>query len=231
MLPAHDLTLLGFGPHAYPMLVELAAAHWGKEASQLRVQVIHNLPASQGMLQGVMPASWRAPGFTPLENWQPSEADGTCMLGVLREPAASAVWGAVHAATGLSETALGVVVHPSADIAPSAVLGPGTWVQPHATVATMSRLGMCSYVNRHASVGHHNVWGAFSRINPGAHTAGSVVLGDRVTIGMGALIREGTCLANGAVVGAGSLVLKDVGQDQTVMGVPAKPRIPQRAAS
>lgn len=231
MPPVHDLTLLGFGPHAYPMLVELAAAHWGKGAAALRVQIVHNLPASQEMLQGVMPKGWASPVFMPLASWKPSDADGSCMLGVLREPAASAVWTTVHAATGLPVAALDVMVHPSAEIAPSAILGPGTWVQPHATVATMSHLGMCSYVNRHASVGHHNVWGAFSRINPGAHTAGSVIVGDRVTIGMGALIREGTRLGDGAVVGAGSLVLQDVQQDQTVMGVPAKPRVPRSSAS
>lgn len=224
MKPAHDLTLLGFGPHAYPMLLELAAAQWSRRPSELKVQVIHNLPASKDMLAGLIPHDWPSPSFVELRDWMPSKTDGTCMLGVLREPAASSVWRAFQDAKDLPESSLGVVVHPTADIAPSAVLGHGTWVQPHATVATMSQLGMCCYVNRHASVGHHNHWGAFSRINPGAHTAGSVVLGERVTVGMGALIREGTQVGDAAIIGAGSLVLKDVEAGQIVMGTPAKPR-------
>lgn len=230
MRSAHDLTLLGFGPHAFPMLLELAAADWGRPIADLKLQVIHNLPASASMLEGIVPPHWPLPDFLPLDEWTPSSADGTLMLGVLREPAASSVWGVFQSAKGLSESALGVIVHPSAEVAPSAVLGPGTWVQPHAVIASMSRLGLCSYVNRHASVGHHNVWGAFCRINPGAHTAGSVVMGDRVTIGMGALVREGTRVGDGAVIGAGSTVLRDVEAGQTVMGTPAKPRLPKQTA-
>ena len=230
MQPAHDLTLLGFGPHAYPMLLELAAACWKKSPKDLRVQVIHNLPVKPGALKGVMPDSWPQPSFTPMASWKPGERDGVRMPGVLREPAVSLTWDAMQKSTRLKVEDLGVLVHPSAQVASSAELGPGTWVQPHATVATMSKLGPCCYVNRHASVGHHNAWGAFSRINPGAHTAGSVVLGERVTIGMGALVREGTKVESGAIIGAGSLVLKDVLEGQTVMGVPAVPR-PSKLAS
>lgn len=207
------------------MLLEMAAAQWGKQPANLKVKIIHNLPLSDGMLDGIIPSDWPAPDFVSLEEWSPSDADGTRMLGVLREPAASIIWKAVESAKDLPETALGVIVHPTAEISPSAVLGPGTWIQPHAVVSAMSRLAMCCYVNRHASVGHHNTWGAFSRINPGAHTAGLVVLGERVTIGMGALVRERTQVGDGATIGAGSLVLRDVDEGQVVMGTPAKPRV------
>ena len=161
MQPVHDLTLLGFGPHAYPMLVELAAACWKKSPEDLRVQVIHNLPVTPGALHGIMPEGWPQPSFKPMASWEPGEWDGVRMPGVLREPAVSLTWEAMQKAKGLKVEELGVLVHPSAQVAPSAELGPGTWVQPHATVATMSKLGPCCYVNRHASVGHHNVWGAF----------------------------------------------------------------------
>ena len=221
---AHDLTLLGLGLHAYPLLVELAGAAWGRPPEELKVQVIHNLPASLDMLQDTIPDDWPGPHFVSLDQWVPGPGDGVRMPGVLREPAASLVWQVMSAATGLDVAQLGVIVHPTAEVAPSAFLGPGTWVQPGATIATMSRLGMCCHVNRMASVGHHNHWGSFSRINPGAHTAGSVVLGERVTVGMGALVREGVRVGDGAIIGAGSLVLKDVAEGHTVMGVPAKPR-------
>lgn len=231
MARAHDLTLLGFGPHAYPMLVEMAAASWGRPVQALKVRVIHNLPASAGMLEGVVPDDWPRPELLSLEDWAPGPDDGVLMPGVLREPAASQVWQVMSEVKGLEPSQLGVIVHPSAQVAPSAVLGSGTWVQPGAAVATMSRLGICCYVNRMASVGHHNKWGPFSRINPGAHTAGSVVLGDRVTIGMGALVREGVSIGHGAIVGAGSLVLRDVEAGVTVMGVPARERSLNTGAS
>ena len=82
------------------------------------------------------------------------------MPGVLREPTRVHCLAVVSEAKGLRPSDLGVLVHSTAHVAPSATLGPGTWVQPNATVASMSHLGMCCHVNRNASVGHPHTVGA-----------------------------------------------------------------------
>ncbi len=215
-----DLTLLGHSPRSYPVLVELAAEAWGRSAEASRVQIVHNLPLPDEL--GV-PDGWHAPSPVDLSDWHPDSLDGVIMPGVMAEPAVSAVVTQVLAQTAMPISRFGTIVHPSASVAPSAQIGPGTWIHPHATVASLSVLGPCCSVNRNASVGHHNRWGAFSRLNPGAHTAGLCQLGERVTIGIGAAVRQKLTLGDGAFVGGGSMVVKDVLAGQTVVGVPAKP--------
>ena len=219
---AFDLTLLGFSPVSSPVLAELAAEAWAVPVERLRVQIVHNLPMP---VEHGWPEDWPEPSCIDLTRWRPGPEDGITMPGVMHEPAVSEVMKAVMAATDFDFSHLGVIVHPTAAIAPSAQLGPGTWVHAMSTVAAFSQLGPCCHVNRNASVGHHNLWGAFSRINPGAHTAGLCQIGDRVTIGIGAALRQGVHVGDGATVGGGSMVLKHVEAGATVVGNPARPLV------
>lgn len=215
-----DLTLLGFSPRSYPVLVELAGDAWNRDAAALRVQVVHNLPLPETL---ELPTGWNAWTATPLSNWTPCAQDGVVMPGVMHEPAVSTVVQLAMATTGLKMEDLGTVIHPTAAIAPSSSIGPGTWIHAQATVASLSKLGPCCHVNRNASVGHHNTLGAFSRLNPGAHTAGFCQLGNRVTIGIGAVIRQEIHIGEGATVGGGGVVIRNVEPGQVVVGNPAKP--------
>ena len=219
---AFDLTLLGFSALSYPVLVELAAEAWRRDAATLRVQVVHNLPMPEGL---ELPEGWGDPVPTPLENWSPGSDDGVIMPGVMHEPAVSTVVRLVSATTGIEWAQLGTIIHPTAAVAPSASIGPGTWIHAQTTVASMSRLGPCCHINRNASVGHHNTWGAFSRLNPGAHTGGLCQLGERVTIGIGAAVRQEIHIGDGATVGGGSMVIRNVEPGQVVVGNPAKPLV------
>ena len=216
---AFDLTLLGFSPLSYPVLVELAAESWKRDASSLRVRVVHNLPLAE--TTGI-PADWIRPSAVPLADWKPSTADGVIMPGVMHEPAVSTVMHSVLATAGLAMDQLGTVIHPTASIAPSASIGPGTWIHAQTTIASLSHIGPCCHINRNASVGHHNSWGAFSRLNPGAHTAGLCTIGDRVTIGIGAAVRQEINIGDGATVGGGSMVIRNVEPGVLVVGNPAK---------
>ena len=64
--------------------------------------------------------------------------------------------------------------------------------------------------------------GDFCNINPGVHLAGRITIGDGVFIGIGASVKENIRIGNNVVIGAGSVVLKDVPDNTTVYGVPAK---------
>ena len=56
----------------------------------------------------------------------------------------------------------------------------------------------------------------------GAVLAGSVKVGKSTFIGAGAVIKQGVNIGNNVIIGAGSVVLKDVPNNVTWAGVPAK---------
>lgn len=215
----YDLTLLGFSPRSSAMLIEIAADAWGMHPAELKVQIVFNRPPEPSE----HPLYWNPLHWVSLEEWTPSPSDGRIMPGVMTEPAASTVWSEVHKQKGLGFDALSVVIHPTAWLARTAEVGPGTWIHQQATVASFARIGACCTVNRNASVGHHNVMGNFSRLNPGANTAGFCQIGERVTIGVGANCRDRLIIGDGAFVGAGSVVVKNVEPGVVIIGNPGRP--------
>ena len=52
--------------------------------------------------------------------------------------------------------------------------------------------------------------------------AGGVTIGDYAWIGMGAIIKQEVLVGQNAVVGMGSVVIKEIPNNNTVVGVPAR---------
>lgn len=130
------------------------------------------------------------------------------------------VWTLRLAAQGLT---LATVIHPTAWISPRATLGGGTVILAQAVVGTGARLGRAVIVNTGASVDHDCTLDDGVHVSPGARLAGGVTMGERGWIGIGAVVREGLSLGQAVRVGAGAAVVKPVENDQTVVGVPARP--------
>lgn len=116
-----------------------------------------------------------------------------------------------------------MVLHTTAWISPSAVLGEGCQILPKAVVHTNARLGDHVLVNTAAIVEHDCVIGAHCHIATGAVLCGNVTIGEASHIGAGAVIRQGITIGAGALVAAGAVVVRDVLDGQTVVGVPARP--------
>lgn len=119
------------------------------------------------------------------------------------------------------------IVHPMACISASARLGGGTVAMAGAVVNADAAVGMGGILNTGCSVDHDCVLGDAVHISPGAHLAGDVHVGDRSWIGIGASVRQGVRIGSGAIVGVGAAVVSDVADGLTVVGVPAKPRLPE----
>ena len=60
------------------------------------------------------------------------------------------------------------------------------------------------------------------RIFPRTETPGAVEIGADVWIGGGAIILSGVTIGDRAIVGAGAIVTRDVAEDTTVVGNPAR---------
>lgn len=117
---------------------------------------------------------------------------------------------------------LGTLVHPSAVISRSAVIGPGCVIFPNVVVGAQTMIGRGTIVNRGALIGHHTTIGRDCFLGPGANVAGKVTIGDRVQIALAAVVRDAIQVGDDAIVGAGGVAVRDVAARTTVVGLPAR---------
>jgi sugar O-acyltransferase (sialic acid O-acetyltransferase NeuD family) len=114
------------------------------------------------------------------------------------------------------------LVHPGAQVSPTARLGKGTIVGPGTVIAAGTRVGSHVILNRGCLIGHHIEVGDYVTISPGTNIGGKARIGDLCYVGMGAIILDGISIGSHSVVGAGAVVTKDVPESVQVIGIPAR---------
>lgn len=120
---------------------------------------------------------------------------------------------------------LATVVSPRATLSRRATLGNGVVVAPGAVVNTGAVIGDGVIINTGATVDHDCVIGAYAHIAPGSHLAGNVQIGEGALVGIGACVLPGVRIGAWATVGAGAAVHREVADETTVVGVPAKRQV------
>ena len=107
-------------------------------------------------------------------------------------------------------------VHSSAKVGVGSVIFAGSIVQPDTLIGEHAILNTGSIID-------HDCWiGNFVHICPGVSIAGNVTIRDGAWIGIGAQVIQGISIGEGAVVGAGATVIRDVPDNVTVVGTPAR---------
>ena len=114
------------------------------------------------------------------------------------------------------------IIHPTAVISESAMVGCGTVVFANVVINPNSTIGRGCILNTASTVDHDCILGDGVHISPGAHLGGNVVVGDCSWIGIGASVKHGVSIGKNVIVGAGAAVVKDIPDGVTVVGVPAK---------
>lgn len=125
-------------------------------------------------------------------------------------------------ATRLGFKEAAVVIDPTAVIASTTTVAPGTYVNSMANVGAATRIGAHTFINRGVSIGHHVVIDDFASVGPGAIIAGGVRIGRGAVIGAGAIVLQELEIGANAVVGAGAVVTKSVAAQTLVVGNPAR---------
>jgi sugar O-acyltransferase (sialic acid O-acetyltransferase NeuD family) len=114
------------------------------------------------------------------------------------------------------------VTHPSAIIARSAEIGPGSIIMAGAVVSNACRVGAGALLGTRSSIDHDCVLGDCVSLAPGATTGGGVRIGECTAIGLGANVIHGVEIGKHNVVGAGALVLDDIAGGVVAYGAPAR---------
>ena len=117
-----------------------------------------------------------------------------------------------------------VLVHPRALMSdPSSIIvGKGTIICAGVVLTTDISISEHVLINLNTTIGHDCIIGAFSSIMPGVNVAGEVTIGTSVLLGSGSNIRNRVRIGDRCKVGMGAVVIRNVNDDDTVVGVPAK---------
>lgn len=117
---------------------------------------------------------------------------------------------------------LATIVHPSSVILPSVSLGEGCVVKFGALISSDAKLENNVYVQSRAIIGHGVVIHKNSILSSLSYVAGNSEIGEKVFVGIQSCVREKTVVGNNAVIAMGAVVMRDVPENATVMGNPAR---------
>ena len=104
----------------------------------------------------------------------------------------------------------------------SSNIGGGTQVMAGAVIQMGCKIGSHSIINTAASVDHDCELGKYSFIGPNATLCGGVSVGECSFIGAGATVLPYIKIGKNCMIGAGSVVTKDIPDNVTAYGSPAK---------
>ena len=83
-------------------------------------------------------------------------------------------------------------------------------------------VGEGSIINQLTSIGHDVSIGNYVEICPNVSISGNCKIGNETFIGTGAIILPNVQIGNNVIIGAGSVVSKDLPDNCTAVGIPAK---------
>ncbi|MGQ9600808.1 MAG: acetyltransferase [Anaerolineae bacterium] len=114
------------------------------------------------------------------------------------------------------------VIHPSVIRLRGSRLGAGTVVLPNAFIGADTAIGDGAIVGVGAVVGHDVTVGSWVHLAPRVVLAGYTVVGHYSFLGIGASVLPGVAVGQRVVVGAHAAVTRDLPDDVTAVGVPAR---------
>ena len=114
-------------------------------------------------------------------------------------------------------------IHTSAIIDESVDLsGKGILIAAGALINPLSKIGNGVVCNTGCIIEHECIVQDFVQVAPGAVLCGNVQVGCGSFIGAGAVIRQGITIGENVTIGAGAVVIRNIGDNETVVGNPSR---------
>ncbi len=113
--------------------------------------------------------------------------------------------------------------HPRASVSPLADIGRGVVILAGAVVNAFAVVGDACIINSNSVVEHDVKLSIGVHVCPGTNIAGGVEIGAETWVGIGATVKQLVKIGSKVTIGAGATVIKDVTDNLTIVGSPAKP--------
>lgn len=114
------------------------------------------------------------------------------------------------------------VIHPNANIAPSATLGTGIVIGAASTVSINTNIKDDVLIQDHCNIGHDTIIEEGTHLYVGTKLCGRNKVGQQSSIFTGSIIYPDVKIGNACTIGAGSVVNRKVKDGDIVLGNPAK---------
>jgi sugar O-acyltransferase (sialic acid O-acetyltransferase NeuD family) len=115
-----------------------------------------------------------------------------------------------------------VLQHPKSIIAQSSEVGKSTLISAGVIINPLAKIGKGCIINTGSIIEHECIINDFVHIAPGTVLAGNVRIGTESFIGANSVVKQGVVIGKNVTIGAGSVVLKDIPDNETWVGNPAK---------
>lgn len=113
-------------------------------------------------------------------------------------------------------------IHPSAQIGLDVTIEKGTQILANACVNSCAKIGKHCIINTGAIIEHDNIIEDYVHISPNATLGGTVKIGENTHVGIGAVLKNNIEICSNCIIGAGAVVVKNIIEEGTYVGVPAK---------
>ena len=115
------------------------------------------------------------------------------------------------------------LIHPGVKMSSYNIIGDGTIICAGCIITVNTQIGKHVIINIDSTIGHDSIIGDYSTILPSVNISGNVNIGTGCNIGTSAAIINKIIIGSNTIIGAGATVTKDLPENCTAVGTPAKP--------
>lgn len=114
------------------------------------------------------------------------------------------------------------IIDSSAIISASAKMGIGNFIGKMAVINADAEIGNNNVINTKALIEHECKVGDHNHLSTNSVINGNVIVGNSVFLGSSSVCNGQLKIGSNAIIGSGSVIIKDVPENVTVVGVPAR---------
>ena len=125
--------------------------------------------------------------------------------------------------TKLGNIKFATIIDPKVEISKRVKIGHGCIIFPGTILTVDIDISSHVIINNNCTIGHDAIIKDFVTLYPSVNISGNTFIGDSVEMGTGSQIIQGIKIGQGAIVGAGAVVVRELPDECTAVGCPAKP--------